>query len=189
MCHVSSMRPRLTLAVVMLLAVACQARGQEVDEVPPPDGEAVSADDFQPVRRRPKPQQGQVAGQAWAFDGDDIYYSPTLRGHFRAQWMFIRQRGRQVTFWGARIVGLDFDSPLRQIGLAPGDVVTRLDGISVARRMVRVDGGPWQLVQMERHFGRTEVRYIHPGTNRVNVGDIMLDGNFPADADTNPIPP
>jgi hypothetical protein len=68
-------------------------------------------------------------------------------------------------------------------------VVTRLDGISVARRMVRVDGGPWQLVQMERHFGRTEVRYIHPGTNRVNVGDIMLDGNFPPDADTIPIPP
>jgi hypothetical protein len=181
-------RPFVPLAAVMLLALASTARGQEIDEVPPPDAEAASVDDFRPVARQVK-EHGAAAGHAYAFAGDDIYYSPTLRGHFRAQWMFIRQGGRKITFWGARIIGLDFDSPLRQIGLAPGDVVTRLDGISVARRMVRVDGGPWQLVQMERHFGRTEVRYIHPGTNRVNVGDIMLDGNFPPDADTIPIPP
>jgi hypothetical protein len=176
--------------VMVVMAVACGPRSgaQGPEEGPPPDAEAASVDVFEPVPRQVQVQAGpgQAPGQ-WVIADDNAYYSHTLRGHFRAQWMFINQRGRRVTFWGARILSLDIDSPLRDLGLSPGDVITRLDGISIARNMLRENGGPWQLVQMERHFGRTEVRYIHPGTNRVYVGDIMLDGHWPDDP--NPIPP
>lgn len=107
------------------------------------------------------------------------YYSPTLRGHFLAQWMFITHRGQRILFWGARIVHIEHDSPLRQLGLNPGDVITRLDGIPIWRGMYREPGKPWQIVELENHFGRTEVRYILRGSNRVRIGDMMLDGSIP----------
>ena len=189
-----SMRMSLSAAVAVTLVIAAVARAQDDSGVPPPDAEAISVDEFAPVEvTAGGPAEAAQAGQGpgggyavapgfapqWNVQGGGVYYSPTLRGHFRAQWLLLRQGGRQFRFWGARIVHLDFNSPLRQIGLSPGDVVTRLDGISVARGMFRQGNQPWQMVQMEQHFGRTEVRYIIRGTNVVQCGDMMLDGMYP----------
>lgn len=176
----------MSAAIVIPLALATIARAQDDAGVPPPEGEPTSVNDFVPAQvmaegpaEGAQLDQGGQYHQQWVVQGGGAYYSPTLRGHFRAQWLFMQQGGRQFRFWGARIVHLEFNSPLRQIGLSPGDVITRLDGVSVARGMFRQDGGPWQMVQMERHFGRTEVRYIARGTNMVQIGDMMLNGVYP----------
>lgn len=183
------LRMTMSAAVVMPLVLATIARGQDDEGVPPPDAEAASVDEFVPAQvvaegaaeaaQAGQPQAGQHGyAQQWVVQGGGVYYSPTLRGHFRAQWLFMQRGGRQFRFWGARVIHLDFHSPLRQIGLSPGDVITRLDGISVARGMFHEAGQPWQMVQMEQHFGRTEVRYIIRGTNVVQCGDMMLDGMY-----------
>ncbi len=166
------------------------ALGQEVEvAAPAPDAEAVATDEFE-VPAMERREIGPGSGGPARYMIRDVYYSPNLRGHFRAQWMYIIQNGRQVNFWGARIVHLDFDSPLRQIGVSSGDVITRLDGVPVWKRMYRESRGPWQLVQMEQHYGRTEVRYILRGTHQVRIGDMMLDGYVPDGFnDANPIPP
>ena len=72
----------------------------------------------------------------------------------------------------------------------PGDVVTRLDGIPIWTNMYKEQGRPWQLVQLEQHYGRTEVRYILRGTDQVRVGDMMLDGTIDEGfEDAVPVPP
>jgi hypothetical protein len=183
---------RLSSVVCALpLILGTAARAQDDTGEPPAEAAAASVDEFEPQQVEVQSRQvdGGGGGPRWVVPGGGTYYSATLRGHFRAQWMFIRHQGRQINFWGARIIHLDPDSPVRQLGLSPGDVITRLDGVPVARGMFREDDGPWQIVQMERHFGRTEVRYIHRGTNWVNVGDMMLDGGFPGGDGGSPIAP
>lgn len=176
--------------LVGLAGLPSGAFSQEVEvAAPAPDAEAVATDEFE-VPAMEKREIGPGSGGPARYMIRDVYYSPNLRGHFRAQWMYIIQNGRQVNFWGARIVHLDFDSPLRQIGVSSGDVITRLDGVPVWKRMYRESRGPWQLVQMEQHYGRTEVRYILRGTHQVRIGDMMLDGYVPDGFnDANPIPP
>jgi len=76
-------------------------------------------------------------------------------------------------FTAARIVSKPGpDSPLRQIHLGIGDVITRLDGIPVTG-----------LGELERHYGRTYVRYIKQGTTRVRNGEIDLDDDGTPDRD------
>lgn len=104
------------------------------------------------------------------------YRSPTLAGNFLAQWMYLNLNGQIVTFWGARAVSLDPQSPLRALGMRSGDVITRMDGIPIWNEMSRANGA-WQIPELERHFGGTEVRFILQGTNRVRVGQIVLDTN------------
>jgi len=149
--------------------------------VPAPDGPAASVDDDGGEEKTAQVVEGGNPGGRAYHGASGTYYSPTLRGRFRAQWMFIRRGGSQVNFWGARVVQLDYDSPVRQLGLAPGDVITRLDGLSIANGMFRQDGGPWQIVELDNHFGRTEVRFIHRGSHQVRIGDMMLDGTVNGD--------
>jgi hypothetical protein len=106
------------------------------------------------------------------------YHSATLGAVFRTEWMYILQNGQQITFWGARITRLNVDSPLHALAVRVGDVITRLDGIRISTDMYQ-DNGIWQLPECERHFGRTEVRYIITGTNTVRIGDTMLSGGGP----------
>jgi hypothetical protein len=165
---------RATAVILCGVAFAASGLSQEAS-VPAPDGPAVSVaddgEDEMPVRVEGGSPQGGAYHVAAA-----AYYSPTLRGRFWAQWMFILRGGSQVNFWGARVVQLDYDSPVWQLGLAPGDVITRLDGLSIANGMFREDGGTWQIVELDNHFGRTEVRFIHRGSNQVRIGAMMLDG-------------
>lgn len=192
----SKILSRMTMAAALAipLTLLASARAQDDSEGPPPEGEAVSAHSFEAAQVDVDADEGgaddRPRHRKWVIPGGGVYYSPNLRGHFRGEWLYIMQRGRRVSFWGARIVHLDGGSPLRQVGLSPGDVITRLDGVPIARGMFREGAGPWQIVQMEEHFGRTEVRYIIRGSDQVAVGDMMLDGVSPDGfVDPNPIPP
>ncbi len=91
------------------------------------------------------------------------YYSHTLRAEFLIQKMRIPGH----VFLAARIVSPPEEgSPLHQIGLGVGDVVTRLDGVPVR-----------DVSELDRHYGETFVRYIRQGTTRVRNGVIDLDAS------------
>ena len=100
------------------------------------------------------PQQGvQEFGQ----------YSNALQASFVLRWFRL---GPHV-FPGAKLLSYpDQGSPLRQIGLRPGDIITRLDGLRVAN-----------YDELERHFADTTVRYVrYPGT--IRVGTIYIDADL-----------
>lgn len=168
----------IMFSALCLGALASYSCGQE-GSGPPPDADAVAIDRWEQPREAPLQSTGPASRNTYQQILPQSYFSPTLKGHFLAQWMYITINGRRIQFWGARILRLEPNSPVRQLGLHPGDVITRLDGIPIWRDMFRENGGTWQLVEMENHFGRTEVRFIHRGQNRVQIGDIMLDGSVP----------
>ena len=96
------------------------------------------------------------------------YYSPRLKARFLLQNMSIPGH----SFFGARIVDMDWNSPLRQINLNIGDVVTRLDGVRVSTGKFQqtdfASGMPfWAIPQMEKHYSQTHVRFIRTGTTLV----------------------
>ncbi len=176
---VSQHAARFVAICLGTLAMTAWTRAQD-SSTPAPDAPAVSVDEYAMEEPTAYVQKGTNSENAYHVK-TDAYYSPSLRGWFRAQWMFIRRGGSQVNFWGARVMHLDYDSPVRQLGLAPGDVITRLDGLSIANGMFRQGGGPWQIAELDNHFGRTEVRFIHRGSNQVRIGDMMLDGTVRED--------
>jgi len=116
------------------------------------------------------PRLGEVA----------TYRSDVLKGNFLGKPMFVMLDGKQVSFRGARTVALDEDSPLRKLGLQVGDVLTRLDGVTVdTEKFVRNE--TWQMPELERHYGPTEVKWIKQGKHAVQVGQIDLgDAGFGA---------
>jgi len=91
-------------------------------------------------------------------------YSPTLGAEFRVENFFLPAFGQ---FTSVRLVSVpEWNSPLRNLGLQPGDVITRLDG-------VRVDN----LAELENHYSWTQVRYIKTGTQIVKIGNIFINQN------------
>lgn len=101
------------------------------------------------------------------------YRSDVLRGEFVGKVMFVMLEEKKVSFWGARVVALDEDSPLRKLGLDVGDVVTRLDGVAVDTEKFEQDK-IWQMPELEKHYGPTEVKWIKQGKRLVQVGQIDL---------------
>ena len=90
-------------------------------------------------------------------------YSPSLGAEFRVENFFLPAFGQ---FTGVRLVSVpSFDSPLRNLGLQPGDVITRLDG-------VRTDN----LNELENHYSWTQVRYIKTGSQTVRIANILING-------------
>ena len=154
------------------------------NDAPAPDSEAVDSTEYAAMASTGAmvESSGRVARSII----DQAYRSAGLHGNFTAQWMYINQGGRRVTFWGARIIRLEPDSPLRSLGVRSGDVITRLDGIPIWRGMYKESGGPWQVVELDNHFGQTEVRYIARGTHQVRVGQINIDTT---EDDSSPLPP
>jgi hypothetical protein len=89
------------------------------------------------------------------------YFSPRLGARFLIQPMFLPQFGQ---FFGARLVSLpEPGSPLLQLGLSEGDVITRLDGLPVR--------DTWEL---ERHVFETSVRFIRDGEQVVRRGTMYI---------------
>lgn len=120
----------------------------------------------------PAPAPGQPQGFVFLGPG---YKSVMLRAEFNVQNMKITHRGRPTIFWGARIATLEQGSPLHALGLQSQDVITRLDGISIATGMTRTPpDNVWQPVQMEKHFGPTKVRFIKTGTQLVQEKVVDL---------------
>jgi hypothetical protein len=101
------------------------------------------------------------------------YRSDVLRGEFVGKRMFVILEGKKVSFWGARVVALDDASPLRKLGLDVGDVVTRLDGVAVDTEKFERNK-VWQIPELEKHYGPTEVKWIKQGKHLVHVGEIDL---------------
>ncbi|TWT98128.1 hypothetical protein Pla108_22850 [Botrimarina colliarenosi] len=146
------MRFVLSAALVGAVAVAASMQGAEAQQSAPMQQGA-------PMRQQMQIPAGQqpVANMA-------SHYSQRLKAKFVLQQMQIPN----FTFWGARIVGMDPDSPLHQIGLQLGDVVTRLDGTRInTGKWWDGNNQVWVLPQMERHYGRTEIRIIRSGTTVV----------------------
>ena len=184
-----SLRYKLAGLLVMLTLLICQ-RSVAQDSGPAPDAPAIAASQFSEAPLSYETTASGSGRRPRLTLTSEAYYSPNLKAHFKAQWVYITQRGRQVEFWGARIISLDHHSPLRDLRVNPGDVVTRLDGIPIWTNMYKEQGRPWQLVQLEQHYGRTEVRYILRGTDQVRVGDMMLDGTIDEGfEDAVPVPP
>ncbi len=175
--------PVLTVFVfVAIIGLVCRFAKAQEDSPPQPDGEAVAVSAWAPMAEA-KSEDGETTTKAYTTKERvvrryEAYYSPTFRCHLVAQWMYIQQSGRPVNFWGARIVSLGHDSPLRQLGLNPGDVITRLDGIQIWRGMYREAGRPWNLVEFENHYGRTESATSFEARIQVRVGDVLLDGTI-----------
>ena len=90
------------------------------------------------------------------------YFSPRLGARFLIQPMFLPQFGN---FMAARIVSVpEFGSPLLQLGLEEGDVITRLDGLPVVN-----------LAELERHILETGVRFIRAGEQSVCQGTMFVN--------------
>jgi S1-C subfamily serine protease len=88
------------------------------------------------------------------------YYSVRLQGHFQIRNLYVPQYGN---FRAARITSLSQSSPLRDIGLRSGDVITRLDG-------VRVDN----LRELDCHAYNTSVRFIRSGTQYAQTLEVYI---------------
>lgn len=98
----------------------------------------------------------------------EVYASQRWRASFHLEETLQLPQFQGLTFAGARIVRIDEDSPLIQMGLKVGDVITRLDGTKIdTGRWPNQQGCYWMLPQFERHYGLTKVRYIRSGTTQV----------------------
>lgn len=93
------------------------------------------------------------------------YFSPRLGARFTIQTV---QISGFSPFRAARIVSRpEQGSPLAQLGLRQGDVITRLDGIPVSN-----------LQELEQHILDTTVRFVRAGTKGVHEGTIMIDPGY-----------
>jgi hypothetical protein len=115
----------------------------------------------------------------------DAYTSPKLRAKLKLERMQIPG----YTFWGARIVGMDHRSPLRRTNLQLGDVITRMDGVSIADGKYWT-GQYWWLPQAERHYGRTQLRVVRAGGQQAeNVNVDLGSPYFPSFGPSVPLAP
>lgn len=100
------------------------------------------------------------------------YYSPKLGAHFEIQNM-------QIPGYKFRAARLRSDpltgSPLSELGLVKGDVITRLNNDPVGSLQI-----------LEKYEKNTSVRYIKTGTTKVQLGRIFIppDDEFGAIEET-----
>jgi len=111
----------------------------------------------------------------------DGYYSPNLRASFLVDDFSVRVNGRWMVFTGARLTGTNPGSPLNGTSIRLGDVVSRLDGIPIGRGKYQSQQGSWQAPQLERHYGRTVIRFVRSGTHEIlnetiNLGPLNQGG-------------
>lgn len=122
----------------------------------------------------PAPVKAAVPMTAPKEMGGQAYYSPRLKAQLLLQRLYIIQNGRRVNFWGARVVGMDYNSPLRQIHrMDLGDVITRLDGVRIGSGATSDWNNVYSVPEAERHYARTQVRWIPSGT--FNVYNHYID--------------
>ena len=99
------------------------------------------------------------------FDNQLAYFSPRLGARFAIHTVQIPGFS---PFRAARLVSRpEQGSPLAQLGLRQGDVITRLDGIPASN-----------LQQLEQHILDTTVRFVRAGSQAVQEGTIMIDPGY-----------
>ena len=100
-----------------------------------------------------------TAYEGLPIEGESLY-SPKIGASFRIEYMQIPG----YCFTAARLTSDPVEgSPLHEIGLQEGDVITRLNGISVD-----------SLDVLDRHVGNMEIRYIKANTTRVLLTRIYI---------------
>lgn len=157
------MKLKTALPVMAVAALVCIAVGEYSDS----SRQAMAQGQAQRMIAPPGPPTTPQA---------DSYYSPKLKAALRLEWMSIPG----FSFWGGRIVGMAPDSPLHQANLHPGDVITRLDGVKISKGKFWT-GQYWSLPQIERHYGRSEVRHIRSGQQNANNAYVDLGSScFPS---------
>ena len=159
----------LLLSSTSIITFSNEAMSQD-QEIPDGEGQATDASEPQSPVGYSAPGPGGTVPRKLV----PSFRSDCLRASFIAQWMYLELPQGHREFWGTRIVQIDPQSPLRTLGLRAGDVLTRLDGIQVASGMYRQGNEPWQIPELERHYGLTEVRYIVTHTHSVQIGSIDL---------------
>ncbi len=98
-----------------------------------------------------------------AYVATNGYYSPKLKAQFVVQPTYLPAYGGTYTV--ARLVSYpDYGSPLSQLGLTIGDVITRLDGIPVTSNY-----------ELDNHYSWTVVRYIKQGSGSAHDGQINIE--------------
>jgi hypothetical protein len=163
---------RTTLSLTVLTAVltagqAAQAQNKFLKQVIAPQPQVIGPQFGQPGPVLP-PGQGAPQTKQLILDPTQpnqlAYFSPRLGARFLIEKMYMPQFGY---FWGARIVSQpEWGSPLRQIGLGEGDVITRLDGVPVMNTN-----------ELERHILDTGVRSIKAGHDHVHRQTIYVNPN------------
>jgi len=99
------------------------------------------------------------------YDNQLAYFSPRLGARFAIQKV---QIGGYSPARIARLVSRpEPGSPLAQLGMRQGDLITRLDGVPVSN-----------LQQLEQHILDTNVRFVRAGSHTVQEGVIMIDPGF-----------
>lgn len=152
--------------MVAILALASPfASAEEKEE--PEDATVYSAPRL-PIARKDEPN-----APVGLFVPPPSYRSDRLQGEFVGRPMFVMLDGKKFSFFGARAVSLDENSPLRKLGLETGDVLTRLDGVTLDVDKFE-ERGAWQMPELERHYGPTEVKWIKQGMHEVRIGQVDL---------------
>lgn len=157
-------RTALTLTVTvcsLAMAASANAGGKVLKQVIAPNPQSIDVPG-------PGGFQGQAPVQVQQLVVDPTqpnqlaYFSRKLGARFLVQQMYLPQFGN---FWAARIVSEpEMNSPLRQLGLEQGDVITRLDGIPVMNTQ-----------ELERHILDTGVRFIRAGGQNVFKGTMYIN--------------
>lgn len=165
---------------VALLALTSSFASAEDKAEAPEDATVYSAPRLPGSENKDDPNTPRIAG---IFIPPPSYRSDVLQGNFVGKPMFVLIDRKKLEFWGARAVGLDPESPLRKFGFEVGDVLTRLDGITVDTEKFE-ERGVWQIPELERHYGPTEVKWIKQGTHAVNVDQLDLGDVSPGETVT-----
>ncbi|TWT64536.1 hypothetical protein [Rubinisphaera italica] len=164
-----------SFSLIACLLLTLAVSDVHAQTVPQPDEDPVEVSDFAYGAAVDDPANNDPRKAAMVVPAPEGYYSTMLQGTFLAQYMQISTGGRPIPFWGARIMDLDPNSPLHDLGLQSGDVITRLDKITIANNMKRRNRNePWQIVQMDNHYGPTKVRYIYHATTQVKEETVDL---------------
>jgi hypothetical protein len=95
------------------------------------------------------------------------YFSPTLKAHFAIHTEYPSVSVRKP-FQAARLLSHPESwSPLAQLGIRQGDLIARLNGVSVSN-----------LEELEKHSFETTVRFFRGGPRVEQEGKIMIFPNY-----------
>lgn len=150
----------LTRSLVMIIWTSVAAAGAVVAQ----DGHRNQQQHEVVIESNPSAGQQQRM-QLQIDDGGRLAtFSPRLGARFQVQRLYLPAFGE---FTAARIVSVpEFGSPLRQLGLEQGDIITRLDGVPVTVER-----------ELERHILDTTVRFVKAGTETVRQATIFIHPN------------
>lgn len=141
------LRVRVASAAVVAIFALASPLVSAADEKEEPEDATVYSAPRLPEADKGDPNAPKLLG---IFVPPPNYRSDRLQGNFVGRPMFVMLDGKKFSFWGARAFSLDENSPLRKLGLVEGDVLTRLDGVTLDVDKIE-ERGAWQMPELERH--------------------------------------